>query len=331
MKKTVGFIEIHRKRYGGVRYGDMAKEALKKEYAVDLVIKEARLFLGARYLRIPESLVRLLFLKEKRDVWVRDIFSILTIGFDRTKGKNLAVIYHHDFSGFPAFARPFFTLFHRPLFFWGLGKADAIVVIAKFWEKYFAKKGYKNIFLIYMGFDLKEYETSKEEVLAFQEKYGLVDKPIVYLGNCQKAKGVVEAYEELKGLNAHLVTSGARQVNIPARNLDLSQREYFALLKASSVVLAMSRFKEGWCITAHEAMLMGTPVIGSGRGGMRELLEGGGQIVLEDIGKLREMVEGLLKNPHERAKLGEAGYNFARQFSQERFERSWLAAMGSIV
>ena len=64
-------------------------------------------------------------------------------------------------------------------------------------------------------------------------------------------------------------------INIPVVNLSLNYKEYLCLLKASSVVVTMSKFKEGWCLTAHEAMLCKTPVIGSGKGGMRELLEGG--------------------------------------------------------
>ncbi len=329
--KQIAWIEVHRKPNGGVWYGDMAKKALSSEFEVELILREAKIFRRMRILRIPESLIRLLFLKGKRDLWVRDIFSVLSAGFDRTEGKNIAVIYHHDFSGFPLFARPFFTLFHKPLFFWKLHKMDAIVVISKFWKQYFAEKGYKNIIPIYVGFDLRQYEIRDEEVQAFRVKYRLSGKPIVYLGNCQKAKGVVEAYEALKDLNVHLVTSGARMVDIPARHLDLTHREYLCLLKASSIALAMSKFKEGWCITAHEAMLMKTPVIGSGEGGMRELLEGGRQIICEDFSRLRKLVVSLLDDQATRKKRGEQGYGFAIQFPLERFEQAWRDTVRSVL
>ena len=82
----------------------------------------------------------------------------------------------------------------------------------------------------------------------------------------------------------------------------------------------MSKFKEGWNRTAHEAMLCKTPVIGSGLGGMRELLEGGGQIICEDFGDLKERVCYVLEHPE----LGEAGYGFAKQFTVKRFEEEWL-------
>ncbi|MDO8470596.1 MAG: glycosyltransferase, partial [bacterium] len=156
--------------------------------------------------------------------------------------------------------------------------------------------------------------------------------PIVYLGNCQKAKGVVEAYQALQGMDAHLVTSGAQKVRIPARNLDLADhREYLQLLKASSCVLTMSKFKEGWCMTAHEAMLMKTPVIGSGKGGMRELLEGGKQIICEDFSRLRESVNSLLNDPAARRQLGDQGYAYAKLFPIERFEQAWRDAVRDIL
>jgi len=142
----------------------------------------------------------------------------------------------------------------------------------------------------------------------------------LYLGNCQLGKGVVEAYRELKDRDAFLITSGEEKVNIPAMNLNLYYKEYLTLLKASSVVVAMSKFKEGWNRTGHEAMLCKTPVIGSGFGGMRELLEGGKQIICEDVSKLNDLVDVALENHKE---LGEKGYEFAKEFTVERFEKGW--------
>ena len=39
------------------------------------------------------------------------------------------------------------------------------------------------------------------------------------------------------------------------------------------LAIAMSTFKEGWCRVLHEAAIHGTPILGSGLGGMRELLQ----------------------------------------------------------
>ena len=128
-------------------------------------------------------------------------------------------------------------------------------------------------------------------------------------------KGVVEVYEQLKELDLNLVTSGEKRVSIPAINLTLDYRDYLRLLKASSIVVAMSKFKEGWNRTVHEAMLCMTPVIGSGTGGMKELLDGGQQIVCHSFSELKQCFEYALVHPE----LGEKGYDFAKNFTVERF------------
>ena len=104
-----------------------------------------------------------------------------------------------------------------------------------------------------------------------------------------------------------------------------------ALLKASLVVVTMSKIKEGWSITTHEAMLLKTPVIGSGLGGMKELLEGGGQIICQEFKNLKEKVEYLLEHPEIRERMGENGYNFAKNFTKERFEKNWLNLINIIL
>jgi glycosyltransferase involved in cell wall biosynthesis len=124
----------------------------------------------------------------------------------------------------------------------------------------------------------------------------------------------------LRHLDAYLVTSGKANVKIPVRNFDLSYSEYLLLLHVSDVVLTLSKFNEGWNATAHEAMLLGTPVIGSGKGGMAELLEGGGQLICRDLSALPELVEYALAHT---AALSENGYGFASQFTIERFNLAW--------
>jgi len=53
---------------------------------------------------------------------------------------------------------------------------------------------------------------------------------------------------------------------------------------------------------------------------MRELLEGGKQIICRDISKLNYLVDVAMEN---REKLGEKGYEFAKNFTVERFEKGW--------
>ena len=329
-KANISWVEISQKKYGGIVYNEEARKILSKSFNTQLILTEAKIFKSIRYLKIPESLFYLSRLKGKSDLWIRDFYSTITLPIDKTQGKNLVIVHQVDFSAFPLIAQPIFFFFQK-IFYQNLKKVDVIVTVSEYWKNHFLEKGYKNVYKIYNSFDLGDFNISEQEVLEFQKRYNLLGKPIIYLGNCQKAKGVVESYHTLKDLDAYLVTSGEPQVKIPAKNFEIEYKDYLRLLKASSVVITMSKFKEGWCRTLHEAMLLKTPVIGNGVGGMRELLEGGKQIISENFEQLREKVEYLLKHPEIKEKIAENGYNFAKDFTKERFEKSWLELIHKIL
>lgn len=320
--KSLGWIQISSKKYGGGVYNEEARKSLENDFDVELVLREANIFKKMKYLKIPESLFLLTRLGGEKDLWIRDFYSTTTMLSDKTKGKNLVMIHHIDFSVFPLISRPL-LLFLEKVFYRNLKKADFIVTVSKYWQDHFLEKGYKNVYKIYNAFNLENYNILEQEVENFKREKNLLGKPIIYLGNCGKEKGVVEACRALRGLDVRLVTSGRRQAKLPVPNFELSHRDYLVLLKASAITVTMSKFKEGWCRTAHEAMLLKTPVIGSGLGGMRELLEGGKQIICKNFDKLKGKVEYLLNKPEERKKIGEIGYNYAKSFTLDKFQQEW--------
>lgn len=271
------------------------------------------------------TLSELLFFKGQKDIWIRDHLSTLTLPLDRTIGKNIAIVHHID-SNYLSY--PLLSKFMDKFYYSNLKYVDLLVVVSKYWKKYF-EPYVDNIKIIYNCFNMNDFQFTDREIFEFKQKYNLLDKQIIYLGNCQKSKGVVEAYNELKNLDVHLVTSGQKRVDIPAINLNLNYRDYLRLLKASSVVVTMSLFKEGWCRTAHEAMLCKTPVVGSGRGGMEELLNGGEQRICENFVDLKSNVEYLMESPE----VGEAGFNYASQmkFTEEYFRREWISSFDEVT
>ena len=328
--KTIGWIKIQSKKYGGVIYGEKVREALSRHFDVELINIDSKYFKRG-YWRAPELFLNLLKLKGEKDLWIReDFYPAFTLGLDKISGKNMGLIFHVDFSSSPFFSKPI-DFFLEKIIYRSLKKADFIVTISEYWRNHFLERGYKNVFKIYPSFDLSEFDVSQEETSKFKKDYHLEGKPIIYIGNCQKAKGAWEAYELLKDLDVHLITSGEPMIEIPARNLNLSRRDYLKLLKASSVAVAMSKFKEGWNMTAHEAMLFQTPVVGAGLGGMKELLEGGKQIICENFNSLKKEVEYLLNHPQEREKIGRDGYDFAKNFTRERFQKDWLNLLEKII
>jgi glycosyltransferase involved in cell wall biosynthesis len=299
---------------------------VRAQYAIEL--KDIRTGMGL--LRPMLTQVRLERLRhfDDYDVLVLDSLVTLALPIPR-KPKHIVVLHHVDWD---AVASPWKRALYRfvePICLRNLRSAKYIVTVSKYWEQYAREHGFTNVRTIYNAFDEADFQVSDDEVADLRRRYGLT-KPIVYIGNCQAAKGVVGSYEALRDLDVHLITSGERLSSIPAQHLDLSYREYLCLLRASSVVVTMSLLKEGWCRTAHEAMLLKRPVIGSGRGGMAELLNGGNQVVCPRFEDLRAHVQALLADEVHATQMGEEGFRFARTFSRRRFQEDWLELLSLV-
>ena len=316
----VGSIDVIKQVTGGSIYSKMVQSIVSKHFDLEII--------NARYTRrllFAHALYRVCKVKGEKDLWIRDFNATITMPYDKTTGKNIVIVHHTDTSGYPKHVQVVLTIVEK-LFYQNLKRADMIVTPSKYWKNHFLERGYSNVHTIYNAFDVMQFNFSEEELSEFKKRFNLDKKPIIYIGNCQKAKGVVEVYKQLKDLDASIVTSGEEEVKIPAINLNLNYRDYLRLLKASSVVVTMSKFKEGWCRTAHEAMLCKTPVVGSGLGGMEELLEGGKQVICKDFSKLKGDVEYAMEHPEN----GENGYKFAKQFTIDRFEKKWVSLIQTI-
>ena len=301
---------------GGTNYQKYIIDALKSQHEINLFKLKSLALLGTRPGKVLRA-TNVYHAHPEIDLWISSYLPTISMNITKPKGKVISLFFHLDDKGYP---NPLISKLIRQLYYRQARYCDGVVTIAVYWRRFLEQNQIKVTDVIYWGFDTSKYEFSKEEVEAFKQKYSLQHKPVIYLGNCQPEKGVVEAYHQLKYLDAHFITSGEERVNIPARNLILSYQEYCLLLRASDVVLTLSKFEEGWNATAHEAMLAGTPVIGSGLGGMAELLEGGGQSICNDLASLPELVSYALQNSTE---LGERGRCFAAQFTLQRFAEAW--------
>jgi len=231
----LAIINTTRQNYGGNAYESMIAEVLSEEFDVKYVSIGAKIKNKFKYLEAPFVLWRIFKTGRKKefDVVIRNFMSSLFL--NKKPVKNVAAVFHIDNSTQFVIIR-IIRYFLEKIIFWNLKKCDAVITEAKYWENYFKQKGYKNIYRIYNAFNF-----TAEEIELFKKKYNLTEKPIVYIGNCQKAKGVLESYDVLKNLDVHLVTSGRVRVKVSARNLELNYRDYLRLLKASSVVVAMSK------------------------------------------------------------------------------------------
>lgn len=331
--KKIGWISISSKMDGGNIYGAQARKALSSEFDVELVHLGAKYvykYLKSRYLKPFEWIFNFARLRGKKDLWVTHSFLDLALfSLSRVEGKKLALIYHIDGSVFPWFLRPGFYLVEK-IFYNNLKKADVIVTMCDYWQNHFLSRGYKNVEKIFVGFPAADFNISEQEVADFKRKYKLEDKPIIYIGNCQRAKGVEDAYEALKDLDVYLVSSTKKEVDLPALNLDLDHKEYLKLLKASTMGVFMTRFNTGWDMSAQEMMFFKKPVLGTGPAGAGELMRKAGQIICTKD-QLKEKVEYLLARLEERERLGQTGYDFAKDFTIEKFNEDWLKLIREVI
>lgn len=322
----IAIVNTTNKKYGGNAYEIMVAEALSDKFDVELINTGVNCKGKLRYFEAPLVLWRLLQLNKRKglDIVIRNFESSWLPSKEPT--KNIALIHHVDSDKGSFLLSIIFTLLEK-MTIKRVKNFAAVVTVSSYWKRFFEAKNYRNIYKIYNSFDLSEFSFTEEEIEDFKKRNNLIKKPIIYIGNAQAKKGVKESYDALKDLPVYLVTSGKPYVKIPAINLDLDRRDYLRLLKASSVVVAMSKFNEGWCRTAHEAMLSNTPVVGSGFGGMAELLEGGGQIICRDFTKLKSNVNLAMEHPE----IGKKAYTFAKKFTIEDFKQNWNNLINSII
>lgn len=153
------------------------------------------------------------------------------------------------------------------------------------------------------------------------EKYALENRDVLlYVGKIEKAKRLdllLRAYallieEGVDNLALIIVGDGRlrRYFESYVKDLQLPNVYFVGEIRQDDILIyyfKLARF-----------------VVVSGMGGMRELLEGGGQIICTNFKELRKCIEWLLNNPEKSKRLGEKGYNFAKKFDLHCFEIEWV-------
>lgn len=271
MRPKVVKIDINNKVYGGRIYENEIIRLLENN------IEFERVFIMKHEIRFL-NIFRLIAILLKYKFFFSGtlLLTNATTFFAGLRSRNIVVVHHIDakFSFSPTII---FDWYCNHYLYAHKRRFDKVVVVAEVWRQALERSGFKNVIKIYNSFNPQDYIISNEKILAFKTKYGLLNKPIIYLGNCLKRKGILQCYDCLKDLDVFLVTSGNKDTEVNTIHLDLPYSEYRLLLASADVVLTMSLFLEGWSRVAHEASLCGTTVIGSGTGGMKELLEMAGQ------------------------------------------------------
>jgi len=314
---------------GGYVYDTYARQVLRESHDVTVtyICRGRANSKARRLLQLSRYYLKMRSLSLQGEIVFRDLYSTVFVPFDKDR-KHVVILHHIDTSGFGN--RAFYRIFTKR-FFKKIVLADAVVVVSEYWKDILEKAGCRNIIVIHNSFGLSQFDFSRQELVDFRRNLGLSDdRPIIYLGNARAEKGYIESYKALRDINAIFVTTGKNNIELPILHQYLSYHDYLKLLRISSLVITMSKFDEGWCRTAHEAMLCGTPVVGSGRGGMRELLEKGEQVICPDFSKLGPLVTNLLNDKKRQKYMAVKGKEYASQFTLDYFKRSWIDLISSL-
>lgn len=240
------------------------------------------------------------------------------------KAQGVTIIYHIDETGSRWLVKWFQKIIEK-IFFWRRDLTENIIVISEYWKFFLEEKGYRNLHLIYCPFEIEKYNPTSEQVRSFCDKFQLKEKEFIYLGNPQYKKGFSLAAPKLESLGCALVTSGEGKANPPIKHLRLQFEEYLCLLKGSRLVVTMSLFKEGWCRVAHEALLLNVPVVGSGAGGLGELLQKGGGLIA-NFNNLETVAKEVLKDTSFKANR-----EYLTSFTIEKFNSEWQNLVKEMV
>jgi len=202
---------------------------------------------------------------------------------------GMIVVFHHfDHTDLPWYSR---ILESIDLFFLKILHSlfkIKILTVSKYWQNWLEEKGMCSEYLVYNVIDTLTFAKCEGDREYLASKYSL--NPClkwIFLGGNQKKKGGDSILDEII-LNSNnflikeyeFIFSGKETEKDSFKKIIwLEEQDYLIFLRQQQLVIANSQFAEGWCRVVHEALLCGVPVVGSGAGGMAELLNlGGGRI-----------------------------------------------------
>jgi len=326
-QKKISWLTSHSSQTGGNWVSEKIKSGLSDEYSITTCGFDygsslpAHLLSAARFATYDEGSV---------DLWIENPFTIAS-KLPRTRNNSIIVCHHIHY---PHPENSWYTpsevgrRIKNELFLKRARKAKYVVVGSNYWKEFLQEKGLTNIRKACYGLPVDDFEFNTDTIRDIKLDLNANNRPLIHLGIPANLKGTDEAFERLKNMEAKFITTGRQDYELPVEHLNPSYRQYLHILAACDVVISMSKFEEGWGLFVHEAMLAGTPVVGSGRGGMGELLQGGNQVICNDFTNLRSCVEYALKH---RDSLAQSGREFAQEFTLDQMINEWREILKDAV
>ncbi len=262
-----------------------------------------------------------------------------------------AVVSIHDliFLRHPEWYKPVDRWIYKKKFYRTLKEARQIVAISERTKKdilEFSHLQPERIQVIYQGcHSVFKSDIPAAYLFSIQEKYGLPEAFILYVGTIEPRKNAFTVVKALKDLPYHLVLAGretsyARQIREFVRehkmtgrvtilsNLDLN--ELAALYRLAKVLVYPSIY-EGFGIPIIEALNSGTPVITNAHGVFPEAAGPGG-IYLNDVFDVNEMREKLqFAMENDLTEYEQKAKAYVRKFDDETIARQWMELYQKLI
>jgi glycosyltransferase involved in cell wall biosynthesis len=145
------------------------------------------------------------------------------------------------------------------------------------------------------------------------DNVGEPDDPphVLFAGRLSEEKGILEFLDATAGLPRVIVGDGPLRARVPEAIGFVAPTEIGGYYERAAVVCIPSR-REGYGMTAREALAYGRPVVATRVGGLADLEGGTALVEVGDNGALRAAIEELLRDASLREKLGSDGRNALR-------------------
>ena len=155
---------------------------------------------------------------------------------------------------------------------------------------------------------------------------------VLFAGRLSEEKGILEFVEATEGIRRVIVGDGPLRAQVPEAVGFVPPAQMGAYYERASVVCVPSR-REGYGMTAREAMAYGRAVVATRVGGLADLIAGVELVAPGDALALRDAICSLLEDPEKRASLGARGRDYAgRSFSPSAagvtLEATYSSAVG---
>lgn len=312
---------------GGAQFLRDTIEVLKDDFTIEvrhLYNPKSNTNRAFRLLSFIKFVLQMKFMHFPSDIIIMDRKSLAFKSLQKDS-LNIGIVHHYDPNGTK---NQFKKRLLQKTTHKGIKHADVLVTVSNYWKECYLNMGYPKVETIYNAYDLPPI--SLAEITKFKaDKFADANTPIIYIGKYAPGKGVEETYHALKNEGYTLVSTGKNQPEFETRHFFLPYKEFLMLLACCDASIHMSSMPEGWCRTAHESLLMRTPVIGSGIAGMSELIKESKQTICHDPSKLPNLLNQLLTDKTKYQQQIEDGYRYAAKFDREMFKNAWLQLINS--